>query len=683
MRRDLRLVLVCSLVPLGWLAQALPAEGGIRKIVVSGEPAPGAPAGWVFSPNDGFGHYAFEFNFPPLNGAGQAAIGAAVHNTAGSGFEGGIWIGDGTGPPALVALSNSPAPGLPGLGFNPSIYAGLNELGEAVFPAGLEGFGVTTANDSTLYGPSGSSPLALLVREGDPAPGAGAGVSYGEISGFFDPVAPRNPVNGAGQVAFTAALTGTGVTSSNDRSLWLTDGAGGVSLVAREGDAAPGTGAGVVFGSFDFSYALNEAGDVAFSANLAGTGVTTSNDASLWIRPAGGGLVLVARQGAPAPGMGPGIVFGISSFPFPNGTLNQNDLNEAGDLAFVAILAGPGITSSNDQIVFVREASGSFRVAAREGEGGLDPGIGPVTVALNDAGEVAFEAGPGQTLCSAVWGPDGSGGLRRIVEEGDPIPDLPGAVFEGNGACGSLPSLVPEPSINAHGDVAFSGGTLEGFGWGFFYASAAGELVTVVLDDGLGSDVIEVAPGDVRAVGYPLSMHPFATLNDARQLLFATTLDPETTAERGLFLAELYTDCVDGLDNDGDGAIDRVNPVGDPGCESLADPSEHARRWVCDNGIDDDGDGFADHPADPGCNNLIAPRENPQCQDGANNDGQFGIDFDGGASVTGVPGPADPQCAGRPWWNQEAKSSTCGLGFEAVLLLLPIAWLRARRRRGA
>jgi hypothetical protein len=54
------------------------------------------------------------------------------------------------------------------------------------------------------------------------------------------------------------------------------------------------------------------------------------------------------------------------------------------------------------------------------------------------------------------------------------------------------------------------------------------------------------------------------------------------------------------------------------------------------------------------------PLENPACQDGADNDGETGIDFDGGAAANGgvaldVP---DPQCAGQPW-SSRARAS-CG-----------------------
>jgi len=280
-------------------------------------------------------------------------------------------------------------------------------------------------------------------------------------------------------------------------------------------------------------------------------------------------------------------------------------------------------------------------------------------------GEFGHSAGP-----VGVWASDGAGGLRLVALEGDPLPDSPGETFE--------PGSI---SLNNLGDLAIGGGTGPPDSHAaIFFVPASGGLVTVVRDQ----DPIEVAPGDVRTVEGSFLTPPFYEprfLSDARQVLFETRFD--FVNPWALFRADLYTDCVDGIDNDGDGVADYAPGPGDPGCESAADPSEHARRWPCDDGKDDDGDGMADHPADPGCNNLIAPRENPQCQDGLNNDGQYGVDFDGGFSVTGVPGPADPQCAGRAWWYKESKSGFCGLGFEALFVVLPVAWWRARRKRRA
>lgn len=43
-------------------------------------------------------------------------------------------------------------------------------------------------------------------------------------------------LNGAGQTAFTATLTGADVDNTNDRGLWATDLDGLVTLVIREGD---------------------------------------------------------------------------------------------------------------------------------------------------------------------------------------------------------------------------------------------------------------------------------------------------------------------------------------------------------------------------------------------------------------------------------------------------------------
>ena len=83
-----------------------------------------------------------------------------------------------------------------------------------------------------------------------------------------------------------------------------------------------------------------------------------------------------------------------------------------------------------------------------------------------------------------------------------------------------------------------------------------------------------------------------------------------------------------------------------------------------------------DPPPDPN-----APAELTQCQDGVNNDGQTGTDFDGGAAAGGPVDPdgADPQCVGRPWHDRERVRS-CGLGFELALLLPLLRRLRRTAR---
>ncbi len=141
--------------------------------------------------------------------------------------------------------------------------------------------------------------------------------------------------------------------------------------------------------------------------------------------------------------------------------------------------------------------------------------------------------------------------------------------------------------------------------------------------------------------------------------------------------------CGDGFDNDGDGLVDFP---ADAGCAGASDASERAlgsSSLPCDNAANDDTDVFIDYPADPGCRYPTSLKENPQCQDGANNDGQTGTDYDGGVSVNGPPGDLDgldPQCS-QPWQDREAvpPPTSCGIGIE-LIWLMPLL-LCARRRR--
>lgn len=90
--------------------------------------------------------------------------------------------------------------------------------------------------------------------------------------------------------------------------------------------------------------------------------------------------------------------------------------------------------------------------------------------------------------------------------------------------------------------------------------------------------------------------------------------------------------CQDGVDNDGDGLFDYGQ---DPGCSSSIDADESNTTPECRDGIDNDGDGLID-AADFGCSNPDDTREfpNPRCSDGIDNDGDTLTDF-----------PDDPECS--------------------------------------
>jgi hypothetical protein len=157
-------------------------------------------------------------------------------------------------------------------------------------------------------------------------------------------------------------------------------------------------------------------------------------------------------------------------------------------------------------------------------------------------------------------------------------------------------------------------------------------------------------------------------------------VDPATGAEEVVAEGGLLVDPVE-IEIDRDGGVLAGNVfAGDvvridlaTGVQAALDTS-HAVLGLalvpyaaCANGRDDDADGFADWPADPGCRDADWATEAPACQDGRDNDGQIGIDFDGGAAANGgvaldVP---DPQCT-APWRTE--RRSACGLGAELVIL---------------
>ncbi len=103
----------------------------------------------------------------------------------------------------------------------------------------------------------------------------------------------------------------------------------------------------------------------------------------------------------------------------------------------------------------------------------------------------------------------------------------------------------------------------------------------------------------------------------------------------------------------------------------------------CSDGIDNDGDGAIDFPSDPGCGAADTRYESPQCQDGIDNDGDGSIDFDGGVAAGLPQGAFSPDTNCLISSGNREKVTACGLGPElTVILSVGLLWRLRRTRRG-
>jgi hypothetical protein len=322
-----------------------------------------------------------------------------------------------------VAYVGQTAPGLgqPFYSFNSPV---LNDGGRVAF-VGEANFGSPVAVWS-----EGLGALSLVASRGHNAPGTDPGNGNGpaQFSSFSDLV-----LNDAGQAAFFATLTGTGVGVSNNRAIFSQGGSAGGALrkVARTGDAAP-TYAGLSDVYSDVSSPrLNDAGRIAFGGGVLDNG---SGRSAAWVEDSAGQVRVLARQDAVVPGLTPTTLFGA---------VNPPVLNDMGQ-ALLKTEAAPGhmLWSSGGKIFRSFEAvpGRSVEWTSFDAE--------PV---LNNAGRLAFvgttRTGVGAPFVTGMW-TGTTAGMRELYRPGTPAPGMgAGAVFSG----GSLPS----PVINEKGEVAF------------------------------------------------------------------------------------------------------------------------------------------------------------------------------------------------------------------------------------
>ncbi|MEM1446267.1 MAG: choice-of-anchor tandem repeat NxxGxxAF-containing protein [Planctomycetota bacterium] len=407
----------------GVWSESAGSPGSPGPVAVSGNAAAGTAPGEVYSVLGG----------PRLNNAGQTAFSSFLAgNGIPDGTESGIWSTPNGTPnaPRLIARTGEPAPGTgSGVVYRSLDLPSLNPNGQTTYFGELTGTGVNGTNDAAIWSESGNVPN-LVVRTGDTAPGAGAGVV------FFNLGTPA--LNAAGQIAFAADLAGSGVQPDNRESLW-TDASANPgdlpSLVVRAGTAAPGAPGGAVFNSFA-DPVINQDGDLAFRGELLGGGVQVSFTSGVWTGSAND-LDLVARASENAPGTPNGVIF--RDFDLP--ALNGND-----QVAFRAVLDGTGVNGSNDRGIWATDPNGQLTLIVRTGDlfdVNDDPALEDLRTvetldvvrhtgnqdgrrsSLNDAGQLAFAASftdgsSGIFVANlSVAGLIGDFNLNGSVEQGD------------------------------------------------------------------------------------------------------------------------------------------------------------------------------------------------------------------------------------------------------------------------
>jgi len=276
-----------------------------------------------------------------INAAGQLGFGAAL---SGDGVDASndraiyVWTPHGdSGTLALAAQTGSVAPGTSAtIKFTlMDSSPGFNDAGQVAFRSSLTSDvpgEITPANNYGIWAGAPES-VQLIARAGEASP----------IAGLTFRTPDANPrINASGQVAFFTIVSGTGVTLANDRVLWVTT-PSQVEAAVREGAAAPGTPDGVNFATLEPFVAINGPGQIAFTATLTGTGVTGANDRGLWAGLPGQ-LSLVAREGDVVdldPGEGE-LLKTISTFTFANGHGSTQfesagaAFNDAGQIAWQA-----------------------------------------------------------------------------------------------------------------------------------------------------------------------------------------------------------------------------------------------------------------------------------------------------------------------------------------------------------
>src|SRR5262245_53899767 len=351
--------------------------GGLELFARTGSQAPGTASGVVFTE---------PLYLRDASDAGHLLLTAHLSGPGVSDANGDGFWSNRSGSPSLILREGQQAPGLPaGVVFGAGQFLGStdpfpivrwNEASELALQGNLLGPGVTTFSNEAVFAERGGQ-LRLIMREGDPAPGAGGGATFGGNSVLLQMYTLS--FNRLGQVAFDVMLGGT----QHGTTLLYSDHKGTLLPVAMPFDPAPGTNGGQ-FGLM-VAPTLSDGGHIAFRAALADAG-TWPPFGIWWDQP--GPLTALVTPGQPVPGQPPGTTL--------VGVDYMDGFNAAGQLAFRAAVEDP--SGAFAMALFLAAPSGQLRLVARAdapfdvvGDGSDMRTVREITTGgLSENGTVAF-----------------------------------------------------------------------------------------------------------------------------------------------------------------------------------------------------------------------------------------------------------------------------------------------------
>jgi hypothetical protein len=347
-------------------------------------------------------------------------------------------------PLARVAAVKDFGSGLPETSFLSFGHAFLNSSERVIFPAALTGTGAAGGRNLGLWDTLAANSSLDLVLRGLDDVSAAVGFPPGNIrlsaAPSFTPL-----LNNQSFAIFAATLSGTGVTTANNRAIFGDTGTT-VNKLLRTGTDTP-LGGGATVSRFLQVVQSNDAAGrqaVAFQLRPKSTvpAVTASNDTGILVLDNAGTPVDFVREDvAPVPALGDGARFG----QFARVGFGQSDaVPGANDTVFTVALQN-SIPAKN-QALFRHAPIGAETPVKRKGDPAVD-GLGDAITDVfysaflgetiipeeNSAVFRATLSGAGVTTANneGLWGedlitPEPGTALRLIARKGDLVPAVLG-----------------------------------------------------------------------------------------------------------------------------------------------------------------------------------------------------------------------------------------------------------------